>query len=237
MKDRIFDEALLILDRVQKTQMISIKDAADTIAQSMKQGGILQGFGSGYYLSGARELCHRVGGLMPTKIIYEPSYGRFESIQGVGTKTMQTVDVRPEDVVVITSHSSIIPSVVEVAIEAKKQGASLIVITSMAGAQRLYPLHATGKKAYQLADVVIDTCFPYSEDMFDVEGNDTQVVGLSYYATVVILQTITMFVIGKLADLKLSQLIIGASGSKLDPKKVPIMRDTYQEYKKRTQRY
>jgi len=129
MKDRIFDEALLILDRVQKTQMISIKDAADTIAQSMKQGGILQGFGSGYYLSGARELCHRVGGLMPTKIIYEPSYGRFESIQGVGTKTMQTVDVRPEDVVVITSHSSIIPSVVEVAIEAKKQGASLIVIT------------------------------------------------------------------------------------------------------------
>ena len=237
MKDRIFDEALLILDRVQKTQMISIKDAADTIAQSMKQGGILQGFGSGYYLSGARELCHRVGGLMPTKIIYEPSDGRFESIQGVGTKTMQTVDVRPEDVVVITSHSSIIPSVVEVAIEAKKQGASLIVITSMAGAQRLYPLHATGKKAYQLADVVIDTCFPYSEDMFDVEWNDTQVVGLSYYATVVILQTITMLVIGKLADLKLSQLIIGASGSKLDPKKVPIMRDTYQEYKKRTQRY
>ncbi len=81
----------------------------------------------------------------------------------------------------------------------------------------------------------IDTCFPYSEDMFDVEGM-IQVVGLSYYATVVILQTITLLVIGKLADLKLSQLIIGASGSKLDPKKVPIMRDTYQEYKKRTQR-
>ncbi len=59
---------------------------------------------------------------MPTKIIYEPSYGRSESIQGVGTKTMQTVDVRPEDVVVITSHSSIIPSVVEVAIEAKNKG-------------------------------------------------------------------------------------------------------------------
>ena len=155
----------------------------------------------------------------------------------VAAHAVGRLDVRPEDVVVITSHSSIIPSVVEVAIEAKKQGASLIVITSMAGAQRLYPLHATGKKAYQLADVVIDTCFPYSEDMFDVEGNDTQVVGLSYYATVVILQTITMLVIGKLADLKLSQLIIGASGSKLDPKKVPIMRDTYQEYKKRTQRY
>ncbi len=90
---------------------------------------------------------------MPTKIIYEPSYGRSEST-GCRDKTMQTVDVRPEDVVVITSHSSIILSVGKSRLRLKKQGASLIVITSMAGAQRLYPLHYRKEAAYQLADVV-----------------------------------------------------------------------------------
>mgnify|MGYP000892608745 CR=1 FL=1 len=237
MSEKVFEDALNTLDRIENSQVASIRAAADLIAKSMEKGGILQGFGSGYYLSGARELCHRVGGLMPTKIIYEPSYGRFESLVGVGKQMMEIVDLRPEDVVVLSSHSSIVPTVVEVAIAAKERGASLIVITSLEGAQKQQAIHPSGKKAYEMADVVIDTCFPYSEAMFDPEGKDTEVIGMSYYATIVILQTITMLVMERLSELKLSHLIIGATGSKLDPKSVPFVRDTYKKYKTRTQRF
>jgi len=230
-------EALDIIDLIENTQQENIHNATKIIVKSILSGGILQGFGSGYYLSGARELCHRVGGLMPTKIIYDPNYGRLDSVVGVGTELMKKVDVQPCDVLVITSHHGTSPIIVEVAKAAQDNGAKIIAVTSLEVSKKMKPAHPSKTKLYELVDVVIDTCYPYNEDGFNKEGDDKKVVGLSFYATIVILQTLALNVIEELGKHNMGSLIIGASGSQLDPKTNPENHAKYKEYKVRTQRY
>lgn len=235
--DKIYAEAFSVLMKLEKNQGNNINKGAKLIVNAMKMGGILQGFGSGYYFSGARELIHRVGGLMPTKLISDPSYGKLESVVGVGTKIMNSVDIRKEDVLLITSHSGLVPIIIEVAMVAKSKGVPIIAVTSLSGAEHFDSLHPSGYKLSDLADVVIDTEFPFDKKLFNAKGNDTEVVNMSYYATIVVLQEMAFRAISELSKIGLDNLIIGSTGSRLDPLISQEAKDMYKNYKFRIQRF
>ena len=101
--------------------------AAKCIADTFEAGGLLQAFGSGHSNAGARELCHRAGGFVPTKAIQEPAGGLYESVNGVGEIFMKKVDIRKEDVVFIISNSGRNPLPIEIATQAKERGAKVLI--------------------------------------------------------------------------------------------------------------
>ena len=105
MENKVYDVVEGLIQKLKTTQEENVEKTARLFADALKNGGMLQAFGSGHSQAGASELCFRAGGFIPTKQIKEPASGAYEGIEGVGTSFMKKVDVRPNDVVVLISNS------------------------------------------------------------------------------------------------------------------------------------
>ena len=187
----VFDTAARLIGLVQQTQCGNIRKAAELIADSFMAGGILQAFGSGHSNAGARELCGRAGGFVPTKEIVEPAGGRYETVQGVGEIFMQRVDIRKDDTVFIISNSGRNPLPIEIALESKRRGAHVVAVTSVKASAKLTSKHQSGKHLFEVADVVIDNCVPDGDCCIHLDGLDTAICGMSSITTAAALQAVT----------------------------------------------
>jgi uncharacterized phosphosugar-binding protein len=94
----------------------------------------------------------------------------------------------------IFSQSGINPVVVEAALYAKKKGMKLVATTSMAHSRAAKVRHSSGKKLYQVADIVIDSCVPHGDSMISLKGLKYKVgpgstLGFITVANAVVVQT------------------------------------------------
>ena len=188
MDNKVYDVVEGLIQKLKATQEENVEKTARLFADALKNGGMLQAFGSGHSQAGASELCFRAGGFIPTKQIKEPASGAYEGIEGVGTAFMKKVDVRPNDVVVLISNSGRNPLPVEIALAAHEKGAKVVAITSLEASKNLTPKHSCGKNLWQLADVVIDNCVMDGDASIDVEGLDTRICGMSAITTAILVQ-------------------------------------------------
>ncbi len=188
MENKVYDVVEGLIQKLKTTQEENVEKTARLFADALKNGGMLQAFGSGHSQAGASELCFRAGGFIPTKQIKEPAGGAYEGIEGVGTSFMKKVDVRPNDVIVLISNSGRNPLPVEIALAAHEKGAKVVAITSLEASKKLTPKHSCGKNLWQLADVVIDNCVMDGDASIDVEGLDTRICGMSAITTAILIQ-------------------------------------------------
>ena len=72
-------EAAAVVGRIAATQATAIQKAADVIACSLRDGGLLYLFGTGHSASVAVEPYHRAGGLVPVRPIVEPAMTLHDS--------------------------------------------------------------------------------------------------------------------------------------------------------------
>jgi uncharacterized phosphosugar-binding protein len=84
----------------------------------------------------------------------------LERAEGFGREIMKSYDFDPRDTMWIFSHSGLNPVNIDVAMEAKTRGLKLVVTGSQAAYRDEPPRHSSGKKLFELADVVVDTCVP-----------------------------------------------------------------------------
>ncbi|MEA5026678.1 hypothetical protein SDC9_72801 [bioreactor metagenome] len=188
MENKVYGVVEELIRKVKDTQGENVEKAARLFADTLKNKGLLQAFGSGHSQAGASELCHRAGGFIPTKQIKEPAGGAYESIEGVGTSFMKKVDVRSNDVVVIISNSGRNPLPIEIAIRSKERGAKVVVVTSLEASKKLTSKHSSGKNLWQVADVVLDNCVPDGDAAIELEGLDSKICGMSSITTAVLIQ-------------------------------------------------
>ncbi|MEA5027153.1 hypothetical protein SDC9_82783 [bioreactor metagenome] len=186
--NQIFDITNNLVKKISDTQEANIMKAARTIADTVKNGGIIQAFGSGHSIAGAMEIVHRYGGLAPVKKLAEPSGGTYERIEGIGRLYLKDTEILPEDTVVVISHSGRNALPCEVALVAKERGAKVIAVTSVKASSELPAGHSCGKHLYEIADVVLDTQVSPGDAMAEVEGVDSKICGMSSIATGIILQ-------------------------------------------------
>lgn len=191
MKNEVFGYVRMLTDRVEAEEDENLEKAAKLVADAIIGGGILQAFGAGHSNAGALELTHRAGGFIPTKNIKEPAGGAYESVEGVGTSFMKKVDVRRGDVVVIISNSGRNPLPIEIAMKAKEKGAKIIAVTALEASKSLKSRHSSGKRLFELADIVLDNKIPEGDSALDVEGINVKVCGMSTVTTSILLQALT----------------------------------------------
>jgi uncharacterized phosphosugar-binding protein len=166
------------------TDITPIKEAATLCADAMEKGGVIHIFDSGHMIS--HELIFRAGGLAALSPLFfnlnvnntvrtrEPlpsqpgsklSYSYIEHV-------FETDQLRAGDVLFVGSVSGKTPNVIELAIQAKNHGLTVIVVTAMAYSPKLVSEHPTGKHLFEVADLVLDNHAPYGDAMLDVEGLD-----------------------------------------------------------------
>ncbi|MEW6201737.1 MAG: SIS domain-containing protein [bacterium] len=182
--DEYYEKVSGMLDRIIHTQREAILRAADIITDSLRRDGILHIFGSGHSHILAEEIYSRAGGLVPVNAMLEGNLmlhegpmksTSMERLTGYAAVLLVNARVMPEDSLIIASNSGRNAVPIEMAYEAKKYGIRPIAITSIAHSQSVISRHPSGKRLFEIADVVIDNCGVAGDAAVSVEGLDTAV--------------------------------------------------------------
>jgi len=175
-----------VLQYLIETQMDATEDGAKRISQSLTDGGIFHVFGSGHSHLIARDIVGRAGGLVPLNTITDPTEGVAERCEGYAKQLLDAyakrVDLRPTEGILIISNSGINAAPVEMAMEAHDRGLFTIGLTSIKHSQAMPPRHSSGKKLYELVDVVLDNGVPYGDASVKLLGVEQKVGPLSTIA-------------------------------------------------------
>lgn len=157
----------------------NIRKAAEMVAQSYRQGGKLYTFGSGHSHLIAEELYLRAGGLACVHAILPPELmlhqmptksTSIERLEGYAKILAEQYHLEAKDTILVISNSGRNAVPVEMCLEAKKIGASVIALTSMKHSSGCVSRHSSGKKMYEIADVTIDNHVEKGDASFYVEG-------------------------------------------------------------------
>ncbi|MEV5561137.1 SIS domain-containing protein [Nonomuraea wenchangensis] len=172
-----------LLAKLPAQQEKEIAGAADLLAASLGAGGVVNAFGSGHSEAIAMEIAGRAGGLVPTNrlalrdlvifggeppsVLQDPELERDPRI---ARRIYELAPVAPQDVFVIISSSGVNGCVVELAALVKERGHGLIALTSLQHSRAVPARHPSGRKLFELADVVLDNGAPRGDSVLELPG-------------------------------------------------------------------
>jgi uncharacterized phosphosugar-binding protein len=216
-----------MIDKVLGSARDGVAAAADLIAASLRDDGVLQAFGAGHSEAFAMELAGRAGGLVPTNrlairdlVLYggEPPEvledPKLERDSALAHRIYGLAAPAPRDVFVVASQSGINGLVVELAALVKERGHHLIAVTSVEHTARVASRHPSGQRLADIADVVLDNGAPYGDALLPLEGGGA-VCAVSSVTSTLLAQVLTAEVVrrfhavGEVAPIYLSANVPG----------------------------
>jgi uncharacterized phosphosugar-binding protein len=185
--DEYFAHVRRQLDTVLAGQHEVMHEVADTWATAIAADRMLYVFGSGHSRLIAGELSWRAGGLAPVVVLDDPSEGAAERLEGYASAITGAYDFGEGDVLIVISNSGINAVPIEVALEGTARGATVVAITALEHSQRSASRHSSGRRLFEIADHVLDTCGPYGDAAVAITGRDWRAGATSTVVSVAIL--------------------------------------------------
>lgn len=195
------------MDDIESSQIPQIRRAAELMADSIAAERWVHTFGCGHATIPVEEMYPRIGGFVGfhpivelpltffTRITGEMGIHQFlflERAPGYGDAIMKSYAFDARDTMWIFSHTGINQVNIDVALRAKALGMRVVATGSAEQARAATPRHPSGKKLFDLADVVIDTRVPAGDSSVDLPGHGDKVGPVSTMAFVtVVWMTIT----------------------------------------------
>ncbi len=187
-----------ILDEVYETNKDKIKDLAEKFAENIMEDRIIHTFGTGHSHMIGIELFARAGGLGNVDAMLDPDVltsngavrsGALEKLPGVSDIVYDNYTAKAGDIMIVISNSGRNSMPIEMAMRAKKEGLFVVAVTSLKQSEKMISRHPSGKKLYEVVDVVLDNCAPGGDGCLNINGYITGAV--SSIASMFILNTIT----------------------------------------------
>jgi len=210
----LFDTAEAIVKQLRATQIPAIEQAAQIIAERCHQDGVIHIFGAGHSRAFAMELAGRAGGVACAHAIGLEEVAHAEGQRDVpinlpdlerdpatAHKLLSLIKLHENDVFIIVSNSGRNGAPVELALEVKRRNMPVIAVTSLNHSRATASRHPSGKRLFEIADVVIDNCCPYGDTLFDLPGTGMKACSASSIAGMFIAQALTAEVIARLVAL------------------------------------
>jgi uncharacterized phosphosugar-binding protein len=167
-----------VMQRIEETQMASIRKSAEAMADSIAANRWVHTFGCGHATLPVEEMYPRIGGFVGfhpmielpltffTRITGEMGIHQFlflERAEGYGREIMKGYTFDPRDTIWIFSHTGINPVNIDIALEAKSKGMTVVVCGSAAESAGRTARHSAGKTLFELADILVDSCAPLQD--------------------------------------------------------------------------
>ena len=199
-----YQTAMRLIPAIMRSQGENLAKAARAIFDSLRRDGVFHIFGSGHSHALAEEAFHRAGGLVPVNAIQEVFLtpltpprvsGQLERIPGLAKMILETHDLRPGEVLMVISNSGINPVPVEMALEGKARGLTVIALTSVAHSRSVPPRHPGGKRLFEIADIVLDNCGEPGDAAVQYEGMPGRVGPTSLLAGAYIINSLVCAVV------------------------------------------
>jgi uncharacterized phosphosugar-binding protein len=204
---KYIDGLQAVLERIKIEQANNIKQAGLLVAETLAAGGIIHAFGTGHSHLIADEAFYRAGGIVAVNpILHERliflkgaiDSTRAEQESGFAAEMISGEDVRPEDVGVIISNSGRNAAPIEMALEMKARGIKVIAITNLTQSKAAAARHDSGKRLFELADVVIDNCVPVGDAVLELEGLELRIGPSSTVAGAAVINSIVIEAVAEL---------------------------------------
>ena len=197
--ERYIDELQAVLERIKHGQMSAIEAAGRLVAEALIADGVVHTFGTGHSHLIADEAFFRAGGIAAINPILDERLvflkgalesTRAERVPGFAKDLIEREQIGPNDVAILISNSGRNNVPVEMALEMKSRGVKLIAITSVAQSSSSIPLHSSGKRLLELADVTIDNCVPPGDALLTLSGLKSRIGPSSTVAGAAIINSI-----------------------------------------------
>ena len=197
--DTYFEAVDRVFAKVRETQLDAIKNAAEAIAYSLANKGVLVVMDTGHMLK--HEAQCRAGGLMviapfsyalnvenpvEQRIIERTPEEAAELERRTVALALDSSKLKRGDVLIINSNSGRTPNVIEVALQCRERGIVTIGIASLEQMTKCAVAHPSGKKLFDVADICIDNCGPHGDAMVEVTNNEKMCPASGLAATYVL---------------------------------------------------
>jgi uncharacterized phosphosugar-binding protein len=186
--------------KMKETQGPAICKAAELVGNALINKHMVYTFGSGHSQLLSMEIHARAGGIYPVQAIIDPMKGKAEKLEGYGTILVEYAPYKEGDVLFVISNSGRNPEPIEVAMHARSKGVKVIVLTSMEHSRSVTSRYSSGKKLYELGEVVLDSQVPAGDASMSYKGLLPKAGALSTVLGATILNAVIVEAIQYLLD-------------------------------------
>lgn len=179
-----FSRITEVLKQIEQTQQPAIEKAAAAMAESIKSEGLVYLFGSGHSVIPVLDIFPRYGSFVGFCPIYDPRLMWFNVVgpggarellwlereEGYAKNILASYSLEPRDSIVVFSHGGLNAAPIEMALEAKSCGLTVITVSSHQNYRQAKATHSSGKQLPDLADIAIDNCVPPEDALVGVDG-------------------------------------------------------------------
>ncbi len=207
---KLFSISIAIIQRVWQREESNLDAAAGLLTECIAAGGVFHVFGAGHSHLFAEEVSYRAGGLVPVNPILDVGYtlmggppsrsSELERLEGYVPTILNGYDLRPNEVMLIMSQSGRNAGPLEAALYAKEKGLRVVAVTSVAQSQAQTSRHSSGKRLFEIADVVIDNHVPEGDAAVELQPGQPRVAPLSTIVGAAILQALVAETAGRLLE-------------------------------------
>ncbi len=198
---RYFSYLSDVLAEAGQSQEDNIKKAAQVIADGYANGKQFYSFGTGHSHMIAEELYMRAGGLvfargiLPGEMMlhdFPHKSTLLERLPGYADALLQLYNLQAGDTLIVISNSGTNSVPLEMAMGAKERGVYVIAITSLKHSKKVTARHESGKKLFEVADLVIDNQTEYGDASFLVPGCDITTGPISDFIGIALVQALVV---------------------------------------------
>lgn len=207
---KLFSIVVDTINLVLHDEAEKIKSLVQMITKSIAEDGVVHIFGSGHSHLFAEDLSYRAGGLVPVNPVLDIGYtlmggppsrsSRLERLDGFAKALLDGYEFHPGEVFIVMSQSGRNPGPVEAALYAKEKGLQVVAITSVEQSKGQTSRHSSGKKLYEIADLVIDSHVPTGDAAVEIKTGQPKVAPISSIVGSSILQGIVAEVAGAITE-------------------------------------
>lgn len=169
-----------ITTQIEETQWDNIDNSSRNIANAIKNKQSIYVFGASHASIIAQEMFYRTGGLalinpiLPSELMLNirpvVQTSDMEKLDGYSTVILNNTPIKSGDILILHSVSGRNPAAIEMAIEAKNRGIFTICITNLTYTKEVTSRHKSGKKLYEVCDIVIDNCGDFEDSSIIIDG-------------------------------------------------------------------
>ena len=161
-----------LLEQIIENESDLMEKTANLFSEVIKQNGRIFVSGSGHSSLVAQEAYYRAGGLVSIKPIWLKSLlitenaemsTHLERISGIAEATLNEYQPNQKDCLVIVSNSGRNAYGIELALVAKSMRCTTVALTSIQHSSSVESRHSSGKRLFELCDIVIDSHVPLGD--------------------------------------------------------------------------
>lgn len=199
MAPHLYAEAVRkVLEHLETTQLDAIDRAAEAIVTALRSGGAVFCANIGH--NNQDDFLNRAGGLAAVQrfayslsitdpvaecLADRPRPEPFERDLETVRLAVRAGNLRRGDVVLVGSVSGRNREPVELALACRELGVTVIGMTSLTYTQQVESLHPSGKRLFEVAEIVIDNGAPFGDAAVSLPGYDHDVLPVSGVAFIV----------------------------------------------------